>query len=59
MARNAERAAPAKRQPDQVVVQLDGEPFEYTPAPPSIARLILRTVMNDDGHFQGLEVANG
>jgi hypothetical protein len=58
MTANANRAAPAKRQPDRVVVQLDGEPFEYTPPPPAIARLILRSVINDDGHFQGLEVAS-
>ncbi len=53
MTQNANRAAPAKRQPDQVVVQLDGEPFEYTPAPPSIARLILRTEAERRGLLNG------
>lgn len=58
MASKTERAAPARRRPDQVVVHLDGEPAEYSPRTPVIARLILRTVTNDDGHYQGLEVAS-
>lgn len=57
MATNENRGAPAKGGPDPCVVQLDGEPHEYTPPPPQIARIVLRSVANDDGHFTGLEVA--
>lgn len=30
----------------------------YSPGP-ALARLILRTITNDDGHFCGLEVSHG
>ena len=56
MAPNEKRGAPAKGDPAPCLVQLDGEPLEYTPPPPKIARVILRTTANDDGHFSGLEV---
>lgn len=50
-----ERAAPARRRPDQDVVLLDGEPAEYSPPPPVIARLILRAVTGRDGRFICIE----
>lgn len=31
---------------------------EYTPPRSLAARVILRSIMNDDGHFCGLEVAH-
>ena len=55
---NNNRAAPAKRRPDQDVVLLDGEPTDYSKAPPLVARVILRSIVSDQGHFQGLEAAS-
>lgn len=55
MALKRERAALAKRRPDQGVVLLDGEPTEYSPPPPVIARLILRAVTGRDGRFICIE----
>lgn len=58
MAENENRGAPAKGGPDPCLVLLDGEPtdLEYMPPQPRVARVILRTMANDDGHFTGLEV---
>lgn len=55
---NENRAAPAKRRPDQHVVLLDGEPSEYSPPAPFVARVVLRSIVSDEGHFQGLEAAS-
>lgn len=57
MALKQERVAPAKRRPDQEITRLDGSHPEYSPAPALCARLTLRSIVSDDGHFQGLEVA--
>lgn len=60
MARKAKRAAQAKGRPALVVdVQQDSERSEYRPSPPVGATLILRSIVNDDGHFLGLDVAHG
>lgn len=59
MNRTSERAAPAKRQPPLECVQLGGEHRHLTPRAPQIARLMLRSIANDDGHFVGLEVVHG
>jgi hypothetical protein len=58
MAANDNRAAPAKRRPDQDVVLLDGEPTDYSNSPPFVARVVLRSIVSDEGHFQGLEAAS-
>lgn len=54
-----ERAAPATRRPPLKGVQLGGEHRHLTPRAPQIARLMLRSIANDDGHFVGLEVVHG
>jgi hypothetical protein len=57
--RTSERAAPAKKRPPLECVQLGGEHRHFTPRAPQIARLMLRSIANDDGHFVGLEVVHG
>lgn len=53
-----EKQKPAPRERDGLLigVLLDGEPSDHTPNAPGIARVMLRSLFNDDGHFQGLEV---
>jgi hypothetical protein len=55
MAPKRERAAQANRRPDQDVVLLDGEPTEYSPPTPVIARLTMRAVTGRDGRFICIE----
>ena len=59
MTQKTERAAPCQGRPERYAIQIDGEPIEYTPPTPRIARLILRSIISDERHFQGLEVVHG
>jgi hypothetical protein len=53
-----QKPAPGERGGLLSGVLLDGEHAHSRRDDPENARLMLRSVFNDDGHFQGLEVAS-